>query len=128
MQKRVKHYDRRMKRELEDKVGLLQDVENPAHLKMNVLEYHKTTLIYAKDFSVNYEKDSPFVLEHFNFEIKQGERVFLHGENGSGKSTFIKAILKGPQSNNFFKNGVLHVGAGLVVSYINQDTSFFAEA
>jgi lincosamide and streptogramin A transport system ATP-binding/permease protein len=124
MQSRVKQYEKRMEREVEEKEGLLQDIENPAHLKMNFMEYHKNTLIYARNLSVKYKKDSPVVLENFNFEIKQGERVFLHGKNGSGKSTFLKAILEGNENEIFMKTGELQVGSGLVISYVNQDTSF----
>lgn len=124
MQKRVKQYDQRMVRVIEEKEGLLQDIENPVQLKMNFLEYHKNTLIYAKDLLVKYGADCPAVLREFDFEINRGERVFLHGKNGCGKSTFINAILSGSENNNFLKTGELKVGVGLVVSYINQDTSF----
>lgn len=124
MQKRVKQYELRMEKEIEEKEGLLQDIESPVHLKMNLLEYHKNTLIYAKDLSIQYKADSKAVLQDFNFELRRGERVFLHGKNGCGKSTFIKAILSGFENNSFLKTGELQVGSGLVVSYINQDTSF----
>lgn len=124
MQRHVKQYEQRMEREIEEKEGLLQDIENPVQLKMNFLDYHKNTLIYTKDLSIKYEADSSAVLQNFNFEIKSGERVFLHGKNGCGKSTFIKAILSGCGNNLFMKTGELKVGAGLIVSYVNQDTSF----
>ena len=124
MQKRVKQYEHRMEKEITEKEGLLQDIENPVMLKMNTLKYHKNTLIYAKDLSIRYGADGPAVLRNFDFEIREGERVFLHGKNGCGKSTFINAILSGCENNNFLKTGILKVGAGLVISYINQDTSF----
>jgi lincosamide and streptogramin A transport system ATP-binding/permease protein len=78
LQKRVKQYEQRIQREIEEKEGLLQDIENPAILKMNTLKYHKNTLIYAKELTIKYGEDSPAVLQNFAFEIKQGERVFLH--------------------------------------------------
>jgi lincosamide and streptogramin A transport system ATP-binding/permease protein len=124
MQKRVKQYEQRMERELEEKEGLLQDVETPVQLKMYPLEYHKNTLIYAKDLSVTYNTLERDVLQHFNFELQKGERVFLHGKNGCGKSTFIHAVLSDCESKSLIKTGQLQVGSGLVVSYINQDTSF----
>ncbi len=124
MQKRVKQYEHRMEREISEKEELLQDIENPAVLKMNTLEYHKNTLIYAKDLSIKYGADHPEVLHSFDFEIKKGERIFLHGKNGCGKSTFIHAVLPDHDNYNFLKTGTLNVGAGLVVSYINQDTGF----
>ena len=80
MQKRVKQYEQRMEREIREKEGLLQDIENPVRLKMYVLEYHKDVLIYAKHLSIKYEVEAPMVLQNFDFEIRRGERVFLHGD------------------------------------------------
>jgi len=124
IQKRVKQYEQRLEREVEEKEGLLQDLENPVSLKMNVMDYHKDILIYAKDLSIQYQADPRPVLQHFDFELKRGERVFLHGKNGCGKSTFLKAILAGGEETNIFTTGELQVGSGLIISYINQDTSF----
>jgi lincosamide and streptogramin A transport system ATP-binding/permease protein len=124
MQARVKQYERRMEHEIEETEGLLQDIEKPVPLKMSTLTYHKNTLIYAKDLSIKYGVENSVVLDNFNFEIKQGERIFLHGKNGCGKSTFIKAILEGSESGSLIKTGGLKVGAGLIISYVNQDTSF----
>ncbi|NTV79384.1 MAG: ABC-F family ATP-binding cassette domain-containing protein, partial [Clostridiales bacterium] len=60
----------------------------------------------------------------FDFELNEGERVFLNGKNGCGKSTFINAILSQHENPKFNLSGELKVGAGLVISYVNQDTGF----
>lgn len=73
-------------------------------------------------------------------ELKQGERLFISGDNGCGKSSLIKAILQHTlavdnvvfeQTNgqvseklNYETSGQLSVAANLVISYINQDTSY----
>lgn len=125
MQKRVKQYEQRIDREIKEKEGLLKDIENPVELKIKPLVYHKDILISAKDFTMGYTQDSP-LFNNFNFKIGQGERVFLHGKNGCGKTSFIKAILNlyNKEDSNIISSGVLDIGSGLVVSYINQDTSF----
>jgi len=59
--------------------------------------------------------------------LLQGERVFLSGENGSGKSTLIKSILATAgvaTMSNLVTEGTLNVAPNLVISYINQDTSW----
>lgn len=134
MQKRVKQYEQRLEREISEKEGLLQDMENPAKLKLNPLEYHKERLIYARNLTVKYQPEGPEVLKDFQFELKRGERVFLHGKNGCGKSTFLKAALSAAMPKTFMPealmseplliSGELNVGSGMTVSYINQDTSF----
>lgn len=124
MQKRVKQYEQRIEKEIEQKEGLLQDIETTVRLKMSTLEYPKNTLIYAKDLSITYGQGNQAVLSNFNFKIEQGERVFLHGKNGCGKTTLIQSILSESKEMGMIRQGELKVGSNLVVSYINQDTSF----
>lgn len=126
MEARVKSFENRIEREIEEKEGLLTDIESTIDLKLFPMKYHKETYVCGKDISFAYNDDRQ-ILNNFSFEIKAGERVFLHGANGCGKSTLIKLILK---ENDLVdinlpeRSGELHVGAGLVISYINQDTSF----
>lgn len=124
IQKRVKQYEQRIQKEIEEKEDLLQDLENPVKLKLNPLEYFKETLVYARELTIKYETDGPEIIQDLNFEIKEGERIFLHGKNGCGKSTLIKAILAGNEDREMIRTGSLKVGSGLIVSYINQDTSY----
>ena len=128
MQNHVRQYQRRMEQEIENKKELLQDVESPSSLKLNSLTYYKERLIYCKELSVGYADGTEEVLKNFSFELKRGERVFLHGANGCGKSTFIKTLL---EANGQFEGGKLRiisgelkVGSGMVISYVNQDTTF----
>lgn len=126
------------------------DLETPVSLKLNPLSYHKERLLYGRDLNIGYEGRNELVLKNFSFELQRGERVFLHGKNGCGKSTWIKTILEmnhknlkkdqdgrnsfyyeGEESDKCHKNkaeivisGELQVGSGLMISYINQDTDF----
>lgn len=151
MQSRVKQYERRLEREIEEKEGLLLDVEDVVDLKITPLVYHKDVLILARECSIGYalaDSKGTFaqgalemkglegrgqadmgreVLRDFDFELRQGERVVLRGRNGCGKSSFLKAVLKRVGQNeepNLFVRGTLAIGTGLTISYINQDTAF----
>lgn len=44
-----------------------------------------------KDVSIGYNGKS--IIDNINFEINEGEIVYLFGSNGSGKSTLVKTIL-----------------------------------
>ena len=125
MEKRVKNYEQRIEREIKEKEGLLKDIENPVGLKIKPLVYHKEILVSAKDFTLGYTEEKP-LLKDFNFKLEQGERVFLHGKNGCGKTSFIKAVLSASNKQDYgiISSGQISTGAGLVISYINQDTSF----
>lgn len=127
VQSRVTQYERRMEREIQEKEGLLQDDEQPVSLKLMPLSYHKERLISCRELSVRYEGAESDTLKNLTFELMHGERVFLHGENGCGKSTLIKTILQKSGSRYeklFVTDGEIRTGSNLVVSYINQDTSF----
>ena len=127
MQARVKSYEKRMDREIEEKEGLLQDVEWTEDLKMHPVSFHKDVLVRAKDLSLGYDK---MLISNLNFELKQGNRLVLSGKNGCGKSTLIKSIInkaEGVSEDNgddLRLEGELSVPSGLLISYVNQDTSF----
>lgn len=129
MQSRVKQMGDRIEREIEEKEGLLQDVENPAELKIMPMKHHKDILVRTEKYGLSYGEH--IVLKDFDFELHQGERVLLRGANGCGKSSFIKAILRRNQGNmagsvieRCTESGALQTASGLVISYINQDTSY----
>ncbi len=124
MQSRVKNYEKRIEREIEAKEGLLWDIENPVDLKLYPLEYHKERLLQARDLSLAYDGIPKEAVKHLTFELKRKERVFLHGANGCGKSTVIKALLGMEEAKLNVVEGEFRVGAGLKISYVQQDTAF----
>lgn len=127
MEKRAKHFEKRMEREIKAKEGLLSDIETAVPLKLNVLEYHKERLVYGKGLTVGYNGAKEAVLQDISFELTRGERVFLHGQNGCGKSTLIKALLAAANMQKEGQaeiwSGELWMGAGLRISYVSQDTT-----
>lgn len=128
MQSRVRQMEKRINREIEEKEGLLQDLETPVDLKLIQLSHHKSTLVNIKDYSFRYADADYPVFKALTFSINKGERIALCGKNGSGKSTLIKMILKKAALNNdaisFFEEGVCETASGLVISYAGQDTAF----
>ena len=133
MQARVKAYETRIDREIEEKEGLLQDIERVTDLKMHPLDHHKEVLINANDLSIRYPDSDQDLFKGLRFQVKRGERVVLSGENGCGKSTVLKAILgrsgiSGHEMNDgLIISGTLDVASGMDISYVNQDTSFLSD-
>lgn len=125
MQSRVKQMEKRIGREIEEKEGLLQDIETPADLKLVQLVHHKDVLVRIKDYSVRYaDADAP-AFAGLTFAVHQGERIALSGKNGCGKSTLIKMILQKCNFNGICmdvsEEGVCETASGLVISYVGQD-------
>lgn len=128
MQNRVKAFENRISREIDEKEGLLNDVEDIIDLKVMPLSYHKQRLISGRYYSLRYKDSEANTLSNLSFEINEGERVAIDGANGCGKSSLIRAILDKnrriePGTTVYEEDGVLEVPQNLIISYINQDTS-----
>ena len=128
MQARVKSYETRVSREIEEKEGLLQDIENVEDLKLMPLSFHKEVLIEARDLTLRY-KGCEDLFQNIGFQVVRSDRVIIRGKNGCGKSSLIKAILN--SASGFLQEdpdlivcGLLKAASGLKISYVNQDTSF----
>lgn len=64
--------------------------------------------IEFKDVSFKYPGSDLWALRHVNMKFKVGNRLAIVGENGSGKSTFIKLLcrLYDPQEGQILLNGI----------------------
>lgn len=118
MQQQRKNLEHRQMTALEEKESLLKNIETVSDLKLPTLTHHKQILVHADKLNLSYGQ-SP-VLQDLNFSLGQGDRIWLKGPNGCGKSTLIKAILQDPSVTI---SGDLSLASGLKISYINQDTS-----
>ncbi len=127
MQSRVKQMEKRIEREIEEKEGLLQDIESSKDLKLFQLTHHKKLLVNVKEYSLQYKDSNKPVFEGISFEVENGDRVVLSGKNGSGKTTIIKRILQKCNvdiaNNDIVEVGLCEVASGLVVSYVGQETT-----
>ncbi len=145
MQSRVKQINGRIERKIEEKEGLLNDIEEVANIKLISLKHHKEVLCCIKDYGLKYIDGDRYVFDNLNFEIRQGDRIFLNGSNGCGKSSLIKVLLKEILNNKgdnndavianlayekvcmnkeqIIEKGTIETAAGIIVSYVNQDTS-----
>ena len=80
MQSRVKSYETRIMHEIEEKEGLLNEIEEITDLKIVPLKYHKDRLIACREFSLRYDGSKAPVIKDLTFELMQGERVFWMGK------------------------------------------------
>lgn len=128
MQSRVKQMEMRLNREIEEKEGLLADLEQPVDLKLMPLSHHKHTLVNVRDYGLRYTDAGQPLFTELTFSVSRGERIALHGENGCGKSTLLKMILQKAGAFDLSlpieEKGICETASGLVISYVDQDTSW----
>lgn len=76
-------------------------------------------MIEIKDLSFSYTNSESYVLKNINLEINDGEYVSILGENGCGKSTLVKLILKLLSPS---KGSILNTGKN--IGYVPQKSDF----
>ena len=117
MMKRSKTIEARQQQAIEQKSGLLKNIETAENLKIAPLMYHADTLVSVSDIAICYDGNT--VCERVSFTVQRGDRVVLDGKNGSGKSSLLKLLVGEPIEHS----GMIQMESGLVISYVPQDTS-----
>lgn len=118
MMKRAKTIESRKLEAIEDKKGLLKNIEQVAPLKINLLPFHNKRLIELQDVSLLY--GSKKVASNIDMLVRTDDRIAIRGKNGSGKTTLLKLLL----GNDIKYTGKVYIARGLRVSYVSQDTSY----
>jgi ATP-binding cassette, subfamily B, bacterial len=88
MSMRTKYFDRYF--EFMNWKKLIQSPENPAHIPEKPLP----PVIEFKGVSFRYPGTERWILKDFSLTISSGEKLALVGENGAGKTTIIKLLLR----------------------------------
>ncbi|MFD2329002.1 Lsa family ABC-F type ribosomal protection protein [Cohnella sp. GCM10020058] len=117
MMKRSKATEHRQQAAIEERAGLLKNIESAESLKLAQLPYHQERLVELAGVSIFYGEKT--VCENVGFAVERGERIALSGPNGSGKSSLLKLICGEPLTYT----GTLRKGSQLKISYVSQDTS-----
>jgi ATPase subunit of ABC transporter with duplicated ATPase domains len=117
----------RLKEEAEEKLDIFETEERKLafmHIK-NTNENVGRTVVELKEAQLTVDKK--VLLKDINLHITYGDRLVIAGDNGTGKSSLIKAVLeKGTdfKSNQNIKlEGNIYVGENLAWVYIDQNYS-----
>ncbi|MDR1389016.1 MAG: ABC-F type ribosomal protection protein [Treponema sp.] len=113
LMRQAKNIESRQHKAVEEKSGLLKNIETVRDLKVIPLKYVKNKLIEARNLSIRY--DDKVIFYGLNFSIENGDRAALIGKNGCGKSSLIKLIYgeKINYSGDFYRNTIK-------ISYVPQ--------
>lgn len=64
----------------------------PIHLRFELTKEPYKDVLTVNDLSLEVGSDKKTLCQHINFSLKRGEKIAVIGENGIGKSTFLKTI------------------------------------
>lgn len=118
MMKRSKAVESRRQEAVEEKSGLLKNIETVVDLKLCPLAHPKRKLVEAVNLTVDY--GSGPICKPVSFTVEQGTCVALTGRNGAGKSSLLKLIA----GQDLPHAGLLSLVSGLIISVVPQDSSF----
>lgn len=110
----------RMDKKIEEKEGLMVNIEAIPKLTMNFQSNYHSTLLETKNLSLKIGDKQLF--SNLNLIIKNHGIVALEGKNGSGKSTFLKFLLNKALVNS---SGKYKLTNGLRISYLPQDFTIY---
>lgn len=95
----------------------LEKPENaPSAIKFNlgINEQSGDDVLEVNSLSLGFNSSNLF--ENVSMEIHRGERIFILGPNGSGKTSFLKTLLGKYQANS----GRIRFGEGVKIGYYDQ--------
>ncbi|HAT2073497.1 TPA: ABC-F family ATP-binding cassette domain-containing protein [Legionella pneumophila] len=113
--KRLSQINHKKQHLLEERSSLSLPETIKPKFKLNGLDHHRP-LISIQDASIAYEAFD-VILKGINFHLNGCERVALYGDNASGKSSFVKAIL---EDSHIKRTGEWTLPSRNTVGYLDQ--------
>ena len=108
-------------KQIEKQIQQMEKVERPKtrnklQIKINTSKMKGSTNIAFRDLICGYDKG--FQTEPISFDCNFGQKIVIIGDNGSGKTTFLKTLMKEQKPIS----GNIDIGSALKIGYIAQDT------
>ncbi|WP_350342935.1 ABC-F type ribosomal protection protein [Proteinivorax tanatarense] len=112
LMKRSISIERRTNQMLKEKKNLLKNYETAKELYLSQSKLEEDLYIATKDLSFCYGDKK--IIDKLNFKVFKGDRLWVKGKNGCGKTTLLKIIsgdLKGT-AGKIEKNSFLNISVG----------------
>ena len=89
-----------------EKIGEITDLELEDQINSSNPACYTSINLEAENIGFKFPDSSKKVINDISLKINQGEKIIINGENGSGKSTFIKILcgILEPKTGSIFIN------------------------
>lgn len=111
----------RMDKRIEEKEGLMVNIEDVPSLTMNYCPNYHQVLLEIKDLNVSIQEKELFT--DLNLVVRNHGVVSLEGKNGAGKSTLLELLLEKAREVSY--RGNYRLANGLAISYLPQDFTIY---
>lgn len=115
--KRSTTMQKRIESQIKDKEGLLTNIKTINPLSINIEPSHHRDILTVKNLTLSYPGYTN-LFKPISFNLEQGQQIVIKGDNGSGKSSLIKAIQK--QDGINVTGGSIYLANNLKVNYLKQ--------
>ena len=108
-------------KKIEKQINQMNKIERPKtrnklQIKINTSKMKGSSNIVFRNLVCGYENG--FQTEPISLDCNFGKKIIIIGDNGSGKTTFLKTLMKKQKPIS----GNIEVGSALKIGYIAQDT------
>jgi len=117
MQQRRKNLESRMEKNIEEKQGLMKNIDRAEDLKLFPLSHPARRIIECRDVSIAY--GDRIILKDLSFSLESGEILALTGKNGCGKSSIFRMIT----GDIAPACGQLRLASNLILSIVPQQAN-----
>ena len=115
--KRAKAIEGRQEAAIEEKTGLLKNIERAFPVKIIQQPFSGNSLMQLRDVALFYGERQ--ICSGITFEVKPGSRIALTGKNGCGKTSLLKLLC----GEDIRYTGSIMQPGRLKISYVPQDAS-----
>ncbi|MBL8007750.1 MAG: ABC-F family ATP-binding cassette domain-containing protein [Ignavibacteria bacterium] len=115
LMKRALHIESRIENKITEKKSLLKNLEDERLLFIEQKKIRTEKLLTVQN--AGYVTEGRIIFKNVSFDVRKGDRIALIGNNGCGKTTLIRAILK--QIN--LTEGTAYIPGHFTVSYSRQE-------
>ena len=115
---RAKAIEKRREAAVEEKEGLLKNIEETEALKLAQIPFYTDRLVELRELTIDYGAGALF--SPLSLTLRTGDRLCLQGPNGSGKSSVLRLICGEAVPHA----GLAETASRLQISYVPQDAGF----
>ncbi len=95
----------------------IEVIKTQKQVKVDMDIENESSIIPIKAKNLYFKYDKNYIIHNLSFEIERGEKFLIVGQNGVGKSTLLKLIVKNLEPNR----GEINYGTKVKLAYYAQE-------